>query len=1457
MSVRSAGKRSRSSTDAPDTNASLEPFLMSAIDDKYIQLGGPSSFLGHPTRDEMPCKDGVGRNRLYQRGSIFWHPETGAHETHCGIYSRWVELEYERGCLGYPISDERPLSDEELGELGAAALDPNEEQRDNLIRLYREGKEHAKRHSRCSEFQGGRIYWLEVSPHFYFLRVEIVANAKCRLEDAIAVAVKEGRAAAERLQLTFDKVRGEAADAVALVEPFKEQADKESQATPGMAALFVEQLQKRVKEMDLVFERQRSSLGTVNLAFFGRTGAGKSSLIEAMTHGDGETVSRGESDWTTCVRPVAWQGCELLDTPGIMGWGRTEERSVLEGHAQRAVEIADVVLLCFDSQNQQEAEFQKVAEWIRAFGKPAIAVLNYRNARWRLPPRIALASARQAVADQVRQHEGHIRDELIKMGLENVPVIAMSCKRALMARGRDPFKGPDALTFQKQRLEYGQKRLLHWSNIEPLESLLANALLLDAPGIRLGMLVANVKGLLQELDGKLEIMERDAGEAANTLDSTIAGLLLVLGYPASQDARLPFHDSHLGLDLLGELESLRGGRFEMAEEGEFQTLCAQLLSSRFASLRSRSLATAEELVLAAFNNGQKLDSEKFNQEVYETTKVENTAKEVLDEAGGFLQRKVKLVMRDSQTDLSCLVQAASHVEGDAGTGWRWAGKIGRATGILSGAASGTMLALAAANFWNPGGWALGLATVGGAILSIIFGWGARAAERKAEEKRARARREALTSASQHVHDTFDAFVTRISNEAAKTGRDTMTAVLKPPLRDAVTARRIMRAAKGIMESLASLAKDLPSKEPQRIIRDAARRMERANGAGHSGRRLWLGEDWIDDPTGLVEAKGAEGPVPRRSGPPVSERIASAIRDAFSMNTAKPSRGDGRKWLTRAGKLLSDVPGAGDVLAQAQRLLDEALPRVVLIGDYNTGKSSFIKRLLLEAGLPIPIYPEVRSDPTTREAQEYEWNGLMLIDSPGTQSGRAGDEDAAFECLRNASHVICLFQPNVLGSTVDLLAPMLLGDPSAGRAPKLGRTLLVLNRCDELGVDPSDDPEEFDRLAKRKQIELIKAFARRQVEIPAGRVVCMASDPFGLVGGRRDVNAAHYDAFRSWDGFNTFIKSVTNLRTEARRVGADIAAIEGGMARIGELRIAKRKEVDQMGAQLAFTRRLHQLLDAAASEASRICGHIEARLDSVLDQTTQALTQDAMGAATDEELEEAAKALEQWWKAKAFKTKLERWEKESKAAIDRWFTRTDDEVGRRMQSKEFLQAHPQARSAFDAAGMGRKPNRTKDWAKLVKSVLQAGGQRKVVYDVVKTFGGKFRPWGATKLATKFGRAGAVLAFVGVGLDLLDWHRSEKATKKREQERRRVTKFLHDSKEEVRDALLGGVGRSQGPRAYLDQVAGEVIRLQEAIGKEVEEKRKAMETSVAHVNALTAAIVDARARLGLTPEEVPNA
>jgi uncharacterized protein with LGFP repeats len=80
---------------------------MSAIDAKYAEVIGANPWLGTPTTPENTCPDRVGRHRHYQNGgSIYWTPQTGAHLIYGLIRAKWERLGWERGPNGYPTTDE-------------------------------------------------------------------------------------------------------------------------------------------------------------------------------------------------------------------------------------------------------------------------------------------------------------------------------------------------------------------------------------------------------------------------------------------------------------------------------------------------------------------------------------------------------------------------------------------------------------------------------------------------------------------------------------------------------------------------------------------------------------------------------------------------------------------------------------------------------------------------------------------------------------------------------------------------------------------------------------------------------------------------------------------------------------------------------------------------------------------------------------------------------------------------------------------------------------------------------------------------------------------------------------------------------------------------------------------------------------------------------------------------------
>jgi uncharacterized protein with LGFP repeats len=77
-----------------------------AIRDKWAALGWEAGALGYPMSNETKTPDGVGRFSVFQRGSIYWTPQTGAHEVRGSIRDKYAESGWEGGPLGYPTSDE-------------------------------------------------------------------------------------------------------------------------------------------------------------------------------------------------------------------------------------------------------------------------------------------------------------------------------------------------------------------------------------------------------------------------------------------------------------------------------------------------------------------------------------------------------------------------------------------------------------------------------------------------------------------------------------------------------------------------------------------------------------------------------------------------------------------------------------------------------------------------------------------------------------------------------------------------------------------------------------------------------------------------------------------------------------------------------------------------------------------------------------------------------------------------------------------------------------------------------------------------------------------------------------------------------------------------------------------------------------------------------------------------------
>jgi uncharacterized protein with LGFP repeats len=76
-----------------------------AILAKWESMGGQNSPLGAP-RSLEAAGEGSARYATFDRGAVYWSPQSGAEPLTGAIYDAWASLGYERGVLGLPTSGE-------------------------------------------------------------------------------------------------------------------------------------------------------------------------------------------------------------------------------------------------------------------------------------------------------------------------------------------------------------------------------------------------------------------------------------------------------------------------------------------------------------------------------------------------------------------------------------------------------------------------------------------------------------------------------------------------------------------------------------------------------------------------------------------------------------------------------------------------------------------------------------------------------------------------------------------------------------------------------------------------------------------------------------------------------------------------------------------------------------------------------------------------------------------------------------------------------------------------------------------------------------------------------------------------------------------------------------------------------------------------------------------------------
>ena len=136
-------------------------------------------------------------------------------------------------------------------------------------------------------------------------------------------------------------------------------------------------IQDSIDDLRIAFSQDldelEKDLDKFSVTLFGRTMAGKSTLMEVLTEGDGSAIGMGAQRTTRDIRRYEWNGLAVTDVPGI-GAFEGEEDTRLAFDAAKTADLI-VFLLTDDAPQAVEADcFRQVKD----LGKPVIVIMNVK-----------------------------------------------------------------------------------------------------------------------------------------------------------------------------------------------------------------------------------------------------------------------------------------------------------------------------------------------------------------------------------------------------------------------------------------------------------------------------------------------------------------------------------------------------------------------------------------------------------------------------------------------------------------------------------------------------------------------------------------------------------------------------------------------------------------------------------------------------------------------------------------------------------------------------------------------------------------------------------------------------------------------------------------------------------------------------------------------------------------------
>ncbi|MEC5175990.1 hypothetical protein RCH16_000989 [Cryobacterium sp. MP_M5] len=325
--------------------------------------------------------------------------------------------------------------------------------------------------------------------------------------------------------------------------------------------------------------------------------------------------------------------------------------------------------------------------------------------------------------------------------------------------------------------------------------------------------------------------------------------------------------------------------------------------------------------------------------------------------------------------------------------------------------------------------------------------------------------------------------------------------------------------------------------------------------------------------------------------------------------------------------ISDVSGEDDTAKLSVEWAEFAgrrQPVLTLFGAFDTGKSSILRRLLVEAGQPLPEWLTISARHETFAENLIEVDGCLVRDTPGLspegQDARSlSNSEVARSTLGLTDVLLVTLNPQLsTGERPELLEVLSMGWPP-------GCVWFLISRADEGGVDPTLNLDGFKEWAARKRDELRESLSLTD----AHRIFVIVPDFAGLGAFESAPESSVWDSSRSWDGMDELHSALVELSGEDHK-DARCAAELRFWTRAASVRLASATAtVDDLKVSADVANASLQRRSLFLKQVDALVGAAEASLNgSIEDAIRRAVNNPQVDAESIQNTVDPV--LEEWW-----------------------------------------------------------------------------------------------------------------------------------------------------------------------------------------------------------------------------------